>query len=596
MEPNVYNVGGFNFPASQCLVPPPAPYLPPGHGHALPFCPSDGTGDAPQTPGAPTRKRTGSDSQAPRQEKRRKGCADASSTNTDSAAAAHVEPAQEKRKRGRPHGSAKNKVSAAPAKSKTTVKANASKKANQENIPPPIEPGESDDEIERAADGKVRYWMRTEKTRVFDFILAATEKGEQRFIQHKTNPMHVYKRASEEEFNGDRSPESVKSMFERSLKTFGWIRAFEDFTGNGGGDADSTDPTAILKGKLNAARKGGRPIGGLTPSTILDWEKNGWYDLFNYRFGTSAKVSRVVVRNSAAAISHVDSDSGNESDGNIDPNLRERVHRAPRAAAATVSEPKHTPSSTFRKRVTNSFGNLGELMKMKMAAEEKKASVADARLIIEREKLEMDKTRGKVEMAQTVLSTAWASDQQRAAFVSSKFVALREKPDWDPAGTVTMKFKVAHQFLVHNNLCQLQLVTLQSSALNRAEFSVIHRVLCRLPPVGDSCLSQFEKYLPECLENVQAAIKRDSTGYYRFNKQRRSLYSDETAEFQRFQIALSSSKMRRPESQWLLVKGKLETRETWRRCYLEIALALALTLALALGFSGSLIEIYVCLH
>ncbi|KAJ6611677.1 hypothetical protein B0H10DRAFT_352109 [Mycena sp. CBHHK59/15] len=79
-------------------------------------------------------------------------------------------------------------------------------------------------------------------------------------------------------------------MFEHALKAFGWMRAFDGFTGNGSGDADSDDPTAILKSKLSAARKAGLPIGGLSPAKILEWEKNGWSDLFNNRFGTSAKV------------------------------------------------------------------------------------------------------------------------------------------------------------------------------------------------------------------------------------------------------------------------------------------------------------------
>jgi len=193
------------------------------------------------------------------------------------------------------------------------------------------------------------------------------------------------------------------------------MRAFDGFTGNGGGDADSDDPTAILKSKLGAARKASLPIGSLKPATIMEWEKNGWSDLFNNRFGASAKVSREVVRNSATAISDLDDDSGDDSDVNIHPELCKPVPRAPQTPAATVSEPKHTPSSTFRKQVTSSFGNLGELMKMKMVAEEKKASVLDARLNLEREKLEMDKAKGKVEMAHTVLSTPGASDQVKEA-------------------------------------------------------------------------------------------------------------------------------------------------------------------------------------
>ncbi|KAJ6611680.1 hypothetical protein B0H10DRAFT_2285043, partial [Mycena sp. CBHHK59/15] len=383
------------------MVPPPVPYLPPErfYGHPMPFYPAGAAIDASETTDLSTRKRAGSDAEAPRPGKRGKGGPGTSSTNANSMAAADAELPAVKRPRGRPRGSTKRSASAAPAKAKTTAKPKAPKKADQENIPPPIELADSDDEIERSADGKVRYWKPSEKTHVFTFILGLDTEGERRFNQHKTNPGRVYKR----------------SMFEHALKAFGWMRAFDGFTGNGSGDADSDDPTAILKSKLSAARKAGLPIGGLSPAKILEWEKNGWSDLFNNRFGTSAKVSRAAVRNSASPISDHDNDSGDDSDIYIHPELRKPAPRVQQTPAATVSEPKHTPSSNFRKQVTHSFGNLGEIMKMKMVSEEKKASVLESRLNLDREKLEMDKTKGKVEMAHTVLSTPGASDEVKEA-------------------------------------------------------------------------------------------------------------------------------------------------------------------------------------
>ncbi|KAJ7325410.1 hypothetical protein DFH08DRAFT_787542 [Mycena albidolilacea] len=282
-----------------------------------------------------------------------------------------------------------------------------------ENLPPTIDLADSDDDIERTEDGKIRNWQVAEKTRVFEFILGPTEAAERRFEQHKVNPSRVYKRASEI-FNGTRTPQSVKSMYVRSLETFTWIRAFNNFTGNGGGDADCDDPEAILKGRIAAARRSGLPLGSLKPVTVTEWEHNGWYDLFDSRLGTSAKVAREVVRSSASAISDLDDDSS-DSDATIHPELRKAAVRVPKTPAATVSEPKHTPSSAFRKQVTNSFSGLGDFMKMKAVAEEKKASVLDARLVIEREKLEMDKTKGKVEMAEKVLSMAGASDEAKVA-------------------------------------------------------------------------------------------------------------------------------------------------------------------------------------
>ncbi|KAJ6614532.1 hypothetical protein B0H10DRAFT_2221271 [Mycena sp. CBHHK59/15] len=114
--------------------------------------------------------------------------------NADTVSSADAELPAVKRPRWRPRGSTKRSASAAPAKAKTTAKPKAPKKADQENIPPPIELADSDDEIERSADGKVRYWKPSEKTRVFTFILGLDTEGERRFNQHKTNPGRVYKR------------------------------------------------------------------------------------------------------------------------------------------------------------------------------------------------------------------------------------------------------------------------------------------------------------------------------------------------------------------------------------------------------------------
>jgi hypothetical protein len=85
-------------------------------------------------------------------------------------------------------------------------------------------------------------------------------------------------------FEGARSADSVKSMYMRSLETFTWIRAFNGFTGNGGGDPDSDDPEAVLKSKIAAARGAGLHLGALKPATITEWERNGWFDLFNSRY------------------------------------------------------------------------------------------------------------------------------------------------------------------------------------------------------------------------------------------------------------------------------------------------------------------------
>ncbi|KAJ7847977.1 hypothetical protein B0H13DRAFT_2404812, partial [Mycena leptocephala] len=396
--------GGYNFPPQQYMVPPPAPYMAPQQFYAN-LTALHSPVPTSETPIPTPRKRVASNSQP---------------------------QSPPKRKRGRPAGSTKAKTTAAQrakpaAKSQPKV---AQRKSVKENIPQPetIELSDSDNEIEKTDTGKIRHWQPDERTTFYRFLLAFDPVGDKRFVQHQVDPGRVYRRASEILFSGERSAASIKSMWLRSLDAFQWIRAFESFTGNGGGDPDSDDPEAILKKKLAAARKSGLPLGSLKPSTITEWEDNGWWDLFNDRLGTSAKVAREVVQNSAASISDIDDNFDEEegdSEGNIHPLLLEESRAIKKAAmlapsvpktpAAIVSEPKHVPSSAFRKQTTNSFGNIGEYMKMKMISEEKKTTVLDAKLGLEREKLELDKMKGKVEMARSVFAMDGTTEEVKDA-------------------------------------------------------------------------------------------------------------------------------------------------------------------------------------
>ncbi|KAJ6560576.1 hypothetical protein DFH09DRAFT_1483219 [Mycena vulgaris] len=275
--------------------------------------------------------------------------------------------------------------------------------------------------------GSKPRWSDAEKTQFFSFLLAFDEIGDQRFEQHQKNPNYVYKRASELHFAGKCSLKSIKGLYTRSIETFTWMVAFESFTGNGGGDPDSDDPTAILKGRLLAARKAGLCIGSLKPDTITAWQNNGC-------LGTSAKVTREVVRNSASALYDLEDDSLlRDSDDNIEPLLlaesrAAQTSAAPKTpaprknAAAIVSEPKHTPASHFCTQATSSLANLGEFMKIKMVSEEKKTKAFEAKLELdhaklqlEREKAKVDAEKAKVEMARNVFSMDGASDEVKAA-------------------------------------------------------------------------------------------------------------------------------------------------------------------------------------
>ncbi|KAJ7038657.1 hypothetical protein C8F04DRAFT_1231840 [Mycena alexandri] len=348
-----------------------------------------------------------------------------------------VKPA--KRPRGRPRKSrddaataakaatVKAKVAATKAKgNKSKVKTSSEKEKENQPVTPIEVDDSSDSEVEGASKGQ---WKHPERSKVFTFILAFDDNGNKRFEQLKKNPSYVFKRAEELLFpGGKRSKKSIQNMWGRSLETFGWIRAFEGFTGNGGGDPDSEDPTAVLAYRLKGARSASVAVGSLKPETITLWEDQGWLDLFNARYSKNPKVARAVVRNSAAAISDIEDDDvailSQNSDDNINPLLRgEPKTPAPRKnATAIVSERKHTPASQLRTQATSSFGNIGEFMKIKMASEEKKSKAIDARLELDRLKLELEQARVKTEedrsradMARTVLSAPGVSDEVKNA-------------------------------------------------------------------------------------------------------------------------------------------------------------------------------------
>ncbi|KAJ6612186.1 hypothetical protein B0H10DRAFT_2223325 [Mycena sp. CBHHK59/15] len=80
-----------------------APYLPPEqfYGHPMPFYPAGAAMDASETTDLSTRKRAGSDAEAPHPGKRGKGGPGTSSTNANSMAAADAELPAVKRPRGR---------------------------------------------------------------------------------------------------------------------------------------------------------------------------------------------------------------------------------------------------------------------------------------------------------------------------------------------------------------------------------------------------------------------------------------------------------------------------------------------------------------
>ena len=89
----------------------------------------------------------------------------------------------------------------------------------------------------------------------------------------------IYSKASNKLFNGVYSESAVKGCFTRSLKTFRMLVAFENHTGNGGGDGDVME-NGTVEEQLGSAHSSGVDVSKLRPQLIEEWRRNGWYDLF----------------------------------------------------------------------------------------------------------------------------------------------------------------------------------------------------------------------------------------------------------------------------------------------------------------------------
>ncbi|KAG1804016.1 hypothetical protein EV424DRAFT_1581703 [Suillus variegatus] len=96
-----------------------------------------------------------------------------------------------------------------------------------------------------------------------------------------TNAKYAYRKVSQTKFDGKRSPQSVRSRYERLRKLFTYILAFESMTGNGEGDPDVKE----LDEQIKNARVAGRDVGNLSGTMLKRWYTEGWYELFNNRLG-----------------------------------------------------------------------------------------------------------------------------------------------------------------------------------------------------------------------------------------------------------------------------------------------------------------------
>ncbi|KAF8511211.1 hypothetical protein JB92DRAFT_3118325 [Gautieria morchelliformis] len=89
-------------------------------------------------------------------------------------------------------------------------------------------------------------------------------------------PTHYFKKASKEVFFGLRAPSAIKGRWERLLKTYKYILAFDGYTENGGadGDDDDGDPDPsdkrVLKRRLDGAHGAGHAVGNLSVQIVQD--------------------------------------------------------------------------------------------------------------------------------------------------------------------------------------------------------------------------------------------------------------------------------------------------------------------------------------
>ncbi|KAJ3717180.1 hypothetical protein C8R42DRAFT_678152 [Lentinula raphanica] len=143
------------------------------------------------------------------------------------------------------------------------------------------------------------HWKPQEKTQLFGFILGP--ESDSTFEKFQVHPKAVYKLAAA--FVKTRDHNACEGIFTRSMKVYRGIRALEKFTG-GGGDGDEDDENEVFQRKRKRALDAGESeVEGLTFAKVKEWRDNGWYQLFDDRYGKNPKTERTLNINSATPIS-----------------------------------------------------------------------------------------------------------------------------------------------------------------------------------------------------------------------------------------------------------------------------------------------------
>ncbi|CAA7269087.1 unnamed protein product [Cyclocybe aegerita] len=285
--------------------------------------------------------------------------------------------------RGQPSKGAGARSKKKPTTTKGTKQASTTDKPESKNDKPTksdtkvVKPEEYSDTVMAAT----RLWSDDDQDALFKFILGP--ESDDIFETFKKNRPYVFKKAFKQPKNRH-SEGSIKSFWDRALKTFAWIEQVEKFTG-GGGDADIDDLDEDQKlihytEKLEAVRGARQEVGSLQAKTIIKWQEKKWYDLFVSRYRGNPKISREVERHSGMALS----DSSDEEKDPKDDGKEEN---------SKVSEPRHTPARGFHVDASKSLTQISEYLQSKGMADKQRLGVLEQRIELDDKRLELDRER-----------------------------------------------------------------------------------------------------------------------------------------------------------------------------------------------------------
>ncbi|KAF8487689.1 hypothetical protein JB92DRAFT_2836563 [Gautieria morchelliformis] len=154
---------------------------------------------------------------------------------------------------------------------------------------------------------------------------------------------------------------------ERLLKTYKYILAFDGYTGNGGGDGDDDDgdpdpsDNRVLKRRLDGAHVAGHAVGNLSVQIVQDWERKGWYELFNNRMSEKPNLRQDKVCHSGGPLSplhsrsssHVEVSDPDSDDGSMKKYLTARPAARARHSLSADATDHFTNSASYLKSRTS---------------------------------------------------------------------------------------------------------------------------------------------------------------------------------------------------------------------------------------------------